>query len=138
MSGHANQPSEFMNKKNPSSKKEATAAPAPADQALAESEAANGDDNVQFSNEVIANKAGEITKEKQETTTVQAPETKTIDKQEATTVLKSEAKIEEKQAAKEAAKKPEEQKVIFEQRLKEYMGNEEQRDDIALLGLKIL
>ena len=110
MSGHANQPSEFMKKKNPSSKKEATAVPAPADQALAESEADNGDDNVQFSNEVIANKAGEITKEKQETTTVQTPETKTIDKQEATTVLKPDAKTEEKQAAEEAAKKPEAKK----------------------------
>ena len=110
MSGHANQPSEFMKKKNPSSKKEATAVPAPADQALAESEAANGDDNVQFSNEVIANKAGEITKDKQETTTVRTPETKTIDKQEATTVLKPDAKTEEKQTAKEAAKKPEAKK----------------------------
>lgn len=31
-----------------------------------------------------------------------------------------------------------EQHVIFEQRLREYMENEEQRDDITLMGLKIL
>lgn len=31
-----------------------------------------------------------------------------------------------------------EQKVIFEQRLRDYMENEEQRDDITLMGLKIL
>jgi uroporphyrin-3 C-methyltransferase len=110
MSGHANQLSEFMSKKNPSSKKETTGVPAPADQAQAESDATSGEDNVQFSNEVIAKKAGEITKQKQETTTVQAPETKAIDKQEATTVLKPEAKIEEKQAAKEEVKKPEAKK----------------------------
>jgi serine phosphatase RsbU (regulator of sigma subunit) len=32
---------------------------------------------------------------------------------------------------------PEEQKKIIEQRLKDYMQNEEQRDDIALVGLKV-
>ena len=33
--------------------------------------------------------------------------------------------------------RPEEQKVLFEQRLSDYMENEDQRDDIALMGLKI-
>ncbi len=34
--------------------------------------------------------------------------------------------------------RPEEQKVIFEQRLSDYMKNEEQRDDISFIGLKII
>ena len=34
--------------------------------------------------------------------------------------------------------RPIEQKVIFEQRLKDYMSNEEQRDDISLVGLKMI
>jgi serine phosphatase RsbU (regulator of sigma subunit) len=34
--------------------------------------------------------------------------------------------------------RPAEQKVIFEQRLKDYMLNEEQRDDISLVGLKMI
>jgi len=65
MSGHANQLFEFMKKKNPPAKKETTAVPA-----LAESEANNADDNVQVSNEGIADKTSEVIKEKQETTTV--------------------------------------------------------------------
>lgn len=34
--------------------------------------------------------------------------------------------------------RPVEQKVIFEQRLKDYMLHEEQRDDISLVGLKVI
>jgi len=105
MSGHANQLFEFMKKKNPPAKKETTAVPA-----LAESEANNADDNVQVSNEGIADKTSEVIKEKQETTTVQTPEAKKIDKQEATTVLKPEAKTEGKPADREAAKKSEAKK----------------------------